>query len=158
VDWFKTGDFIMLIQSRDSWSKVDLGRGNAGRGKSAGLSWFLPLALGMFLTFAIGAEAQVYTETVGVPVIGEEYITAAPTVVSAVPVYVRSHKIVIKQPRRVVLRPAVAVVPPVVTETRVIRPAPVIEQRIIQPAPIVQQRVFWPSPVVQTRAYIPYGW
>jgi len=148
----------MLTQARDRRLRIDLGREHAGRGGSAAWRSGCFLALGVLLTSTAGAGAQVYTETVGVPAIGEEYIAATPTVVPVVPLHVRAHRIIIKQPRRVVLRPIVAVAPPVVTETRVIRPAPIVEQRIVQPAPVVQQRVVWPSPVVQTRAYIPYGW
>jgi len=115
-------------------------------------------AVGMLLSSAASVRAQVYTDPFVVPAIGEEYIAVAPTVVAGVPVRVMPRRVVIRQHRRIVMRPAVTVIAPVVTETRVIRPAPVIEQRIVQPAPVVQQRMIWPAPVVQTRAIVPYGW
>jgi hypothetical protein len=45
----------------------------------------------------------------------------------------------------------VTTTPPVVRETRVIRPAPVIQQQVVQPAPIIEQRVVQPAPIVESR-------
>jgi len=112
----------------------------------------------MLMVASTPAQAQIYTEYVGAPVIADEIIAAPPTVVAPASVRVWPRRIVVKQPRRVVVRSPIVVAAPVVTETRLIQPAPVIERRIIQPAPIVQERVIRPSEVVQTRYIVPYGW
>ena len=49
----------------------------------------------------------------------------------------------------------VTTTPPVVRETRVIRPAPVIEQQVFQPAPVLESRFVQPAPVVETRLVQP---
>ena len=49
----------------------------------------------------------------------------------------------------------VTTTPPVIRQTRVIRPAPVIEQQVIQPAPVLESRVVQPAPVVETRLVQP---
>ena len=69
-------------------------------------------------------------------------------------------KVTVEKPKRFV-----TFTPPVIQETRVIRPAPIAEQVVIQPAPVIQEewvqpapilerRVVQPAPVVQTK-YIP---
>lgn len=49
----------------------------------------------------------------------------------------------------------VTTTPPIVRETRVIRPAPVVEQEVIQPAPVLESRVVQPAPIVETRVVQP---
>jgi len=130
---FHSGATIILTRASHISPEIDVDREEVMRKRSAGArSWCL-LAVGMLLSSVASVHAQVYTDPYVVPAIGEEYFTAAPTVVPGVPVRVMPRRVVIKQRRRVVMRPAVTVIPPVVTETRVIRPAPVIEQRIVQP-------------------------
>ena len=63
------------------------------------------------------------------------------------------------RPRKVVVRERpfayVAPAPPIVRETRVVRPAPIVEQRVVQPAPIVERRIVQPAPVVESRVIQP---
>ncbi|HEY2154848.1 MAG TPA: hypothetical protein VGH33_04415 [Isosphaeraceae bacterium] len=83
------------------------------------------------------------------------------TVVPGPPVVAYGERYKVRyRPRRIVVkeRPFVYVAPsaPVVTETRLIQPAPIVERRIVQPAPIVESRIIQPAPVFETRYYGPY--
>jgi hypothetical protein len=128
------------------------------------------LGMGVLALSAIGAPGLGVSEAVAqVPGESVVYETVAPgtrTINYGERVTVRRGlfgRTVIKE------RPVryVTTTPPVVRETRVIRPAPIIEQQVVQPAPVIQtrmiqsapvvQRVVVPAnPVIQTRYYGPY--
>ena len=59
-------------------------------------------------------------------------------------------KITVEKPKRFV-----TFTPPVIQETRVIRPAPIAEQIVVQPAPIVQEEWVQPAPVLERRVIQP---
>ena len=58
--------------------------------------------------------------------------------------------VTVEKPRRFV-----SVTPPVVQETRVVRPAPVTQQVVVQPEPVVQERWIQPAPVLERRVVQP---
>ena len=73
--------------------------------------------------------------------------------------YVTTTPPVVRETR--VVRPAPViqqevVQPPPVLETRVVQPPPIVERRYVQPSPVIQRRVIQSDPVVQTRYYAPY--
>ena len=92
------------------------------------------------------------------PAAGEvvTYETVAPgqrtvTYGERVKVRYRPNKTVIRE------RPTryVTTTPPVVRETRTIRPAPIAEQVVVQPQPVVEQRWVQPAPVLESRVVQP---
>lgn len=102
--------------------------------------------------YPVGAPGEVVTYETVAP--GQKTVTYG----ERVKVRYRPNKTVIRE------RPTryVTTTPPVVRETRVVRPAPlaeqivvqpqpVVEERWVQPAPVLERRVIQPAPVVQTR-------
>lgn len=59
-------------------------------------------------------------------------------------------RITIEKPKRFV-----TYTPPVVQETRVLRPAPIAEQVVVQPAPVVEERWVQPAPILERRTVQP---
>lgn len=59
-------------------------------------------------------------------------------------------RVTVEKPRRYV-----NYTPPVVQETRVIRPAPVTQQVVVQPAPVVEEHWVQPAPVLERRVVQP---
>ena len=122
--------------------------------------------LSLGLSLVLGQSNVQAQYPVGVPTESVNYETVTPgykTVTYGEQVKVRT------RPRKTVIRERptryVTTTPPVVRETRVVRPAPVAEQieiqpqpvvqeRWVQPAPVLERRVIQPAPVVQTR-FIP---
>lgn len=114
------------------------------------------LAVCVGFGFAAGhsnARAQV---VVGAPVESVTYETVQPGykwVTYGEKIKVRrfgNKKVTVERPKRFV-----NYTPPVVQETRVVRPAPVAEQVVVQPAPVVEERWVQPAPVLERRVVQP---
>ena len=116
---------------------------------------------GLLAGHATAVQAQY--PVVGAPSVSTTYETVAPgykSVTYGEKIKTRrflNKRVTVEKPRRFV-----TYTPPVVQETRVVRPAPVAEQVVVQPrpvveehwvqpAPVLERRVVQPAPVVQTR-------
>lgn len=129
-------------------------------------------AIGAFDRAAGQAEAQVPVESTVYETVSPGYSTVTygervrirrgpfKTVIKERPVaYVNRTPPVVRETR--VIRPApvvenVVVQPAPVYESVYVQPAPILERRLVQPAPVIQSRVIQRDPVVQTRYLVPY--
>ena len=115
---------------------------------------------GLVLTFGLGlfvgqarAQGQV---VVGAPSESVTYETVQPgykSVTYGEKIKTRrffNKKVTVEKPKRYV-----TYTPPVVQETRVVRPAPIAEQVVVQPAPVVEERWVQPAPVLERRVVQP---
>ncbi len=112
------------------------------------------LGLGLLGALSRGQAQAQYP--VGAPSEVVRYDTVTPgsrtiTYGEQVRVRYRPNKTVIRQ------RPTryVTTTPPVVQETRIIRPAPLTEQVVVQPEPVVEERWVQPAPVLERRTVQP---
>ena len=108
---------------------------------------------GLLLGASANAQAQV---AIAAPATSVTYETVQPgyrTVTYGEKIKVHrwfGKKITVEKPKRFV-----SFVPPVVQETRVIRPAPIAEQVVVQPAPVIQEEWVQPAPVLERRVVQP---
>ena len=109
---------------------------------------------GLILTLGTApARAQ---GVVGVPSESGTYETVQPgykTVTYGEKIKTRrffNRTVTVERPKRFV-----TVTPPVVQETRVVRPAPLTQQVVVQPEPVVEERWVQPAPVLERRVVQP---